>query len=117
MNACSDPTCERCPRIGRGQHCEPYCAGWFIDALGMIRTCDACGLFADNQTAAESVWELLQSVGHDASLEGWALFWTDRGPEIERDDEAGKHAYDDDDARLVATGYLGALTGCAVGPR
>jgi len=53
-NACADPACERCPRIARGETCSPDCAGWVLDQRGRVEPCDACGLYVDEQAAAEA---------------------------------------------------------------
>jgi len=116
-DAHDETTCDLCTRRARGETCSPTCAGWYIDDdRGAVQRCDACGLF-DRDEAGHVVEEILRAAGHDATTDGWALFWADgQRPEIERDDEAGIFSHDDD-AWPVAIAKLQGLTGCKVGPR
>lgn len=113
---CGEPSCERCGQIERGETCEPSCAGWYLDSEGVIRMCDACGLFIGDHHAGETVSALLHSNGHSSMREGWDVFSTGAIFEIERDDEARVFEYDDD-AWPHAFVKLTTLTGCDVGPR
>lgn len=116
--ACGDKECQRCPRIARSETCSPTCAGFYIDgADGVIRKCDACGLCGHDNAAGEHVDALLRAHAHDSMRDGWDLFDSSiRGIEVERDDEAGLLAYDDE-AWPLAIAKLGKITGCNVGPR
>lgn len=99
-----------------GKRCSVDCAGWFLDADGLLHVCRACGRFKNTTEASDAITALLNREHHDSTLEGWALFDSNYGFMLQRDDDSD--GFETDRAALdAAIEYFRGRTGCNVGPR